>query len=187
MSASDTVIDAYPPFTIEVGQALPRITPEPGIRHRIKNGYAIAKALSTNAKIIVLHHLTPGDIIPLALHQADITIEAVTTMKLEALHHPPCEVVLESIERQAHLMAAQARILGAGLVTDRVQQAVKLLAHTPLGRLVVKGTKIDATHDFIALVAATSRVTVTNALRELEGDGVLERGQGCVFLKLSDT
>ena len=178
-----SAIDAYPPFAIDPGQALPRITPEPGIRHRIKSGYAIAKALNANAKIIVLHHLTPGDIIPLAFLQTDITIEAVNTTQLEALHHPPCEAVRESIERQAHLMAAQARILGAGLVTDRVQQAVTLLAHTPLSRLVVKGTRIDTTHDFIALVAATSRVTATRVLGELEDDGILKRGLGCILVK----
>ena len=48
----------------------------------------------------------------------------------------------------------------------------------------VEGSEVDLTHEFLAIMLAVRRPSVTTALHVLEGEGLIRSERGCVIVRI---
>ena len=155
-----------------------------GILWQIEVGIVRTFTLAEDGTIISLGFWGVGDVIgqPLALIQP-YQIECLTEVKAIALKPDDCwdlhQVMLSHIHQMQELLRVRH-----GLIQQRLLQFLDWLA-TKFGFRVEQGRLIPLrlTHQDVAEVLGTTRVTVTRLLQQLQQQGIISQGKHQLLLR----
>ncbi|MCU0552904.1 MAG: Crp/Fnr family transcriptional regulator [Leptolyngbya sp. Prado105] len=143
---------------------------------QIRSGFVRSLTWNDQGEVVTLGIWGAGDIVGQPLSRLDAyQIECLTPVKATALSYP-AQCSLSAM--QAHLQQVEALLNIAHIkrIRDRLLELLTLLAHR-FGQKIDQGYLIQArlTHQVIAELLGTTRVTVTRLFNELESQGIISR------------
>lgn len=154
-----------------------QIIPKADVLWRIEHGIVRTLTWNEEGVLIILGYWGQGDIVGYSLSRLDpYRIECVTSVEMSILPKVQWYQALDAIILHIQQIQELQRIVHQNLVEQRLWQFL-VWCGQKFGRDVDQGRLIDLkmTHEDIAAVINSTRVTVTRVLQQLEESGRLRR------------
>jgi CRP-like cAMP-binding protein len=177
-----------PPPKIRLFERRSLISFKPNELWRIQSGVVRTMSWHDDGTVINLGLWGTGDIISPLLSTADpYHIECLTTVEAIQLAALDYSELNAALIKQIHNLQDLLKILHCRPVDQALVQFLSWLAQK-FGREVKKGKMIELrlSHQEIAEMLRTTRVTVTRTLNDFERQGIIERFSGQSILLLNE-
>ena len=160
---------------------------QPNVLWRIERGVVRTLTWSESGTTVMLGYWGSGDVVGQALSRVQpYQIECFTSVEASYVPSHDCDRVLDAIFRHTQQTEELLSIVRQESIYLRLLQLLVWLAQK-FGHPVKQGQSIDLrlTHQEMAEVIGTTRVTVTRLLSQFEQSGIIHRCQRHILLKSS--
>ncbi len=158
---------------------------EPDVLWLIDRGAVRTSTWNDDGSTITLGYWGSKDVVGMPLSRlSPYQIECLTSVEATPLTREQWHILGEAMIRHCHQSEQLLHITRSGKIKQRLHYFLFWLSHK-FGRVVDLGYLIDLrlTHQELADVIGTTRVTVTRLLREFEEEQVIERVRGHLIIR----